>query len=516
MLTDNQLELLSQNLLDAFDNAKEPQEFFSKAQSLIDRIDFDEQWKLRSFYCDILSDIFLCGYYKYSRLSNIDMIKNNLYYIEFCNQIRKLDKNDPHNNLFFSIVNLVEKNYNSLIKDISDWIDAKAEDFRNADAQFDRIAFTYGLVTVLKEGFPGMWNELGDILSEKDVEKGLPSMCCALEKFYYSSDNEDIIDSLTQVIQENNDLAVAKELLGFVYYENKMWNNALALFEQIEETDCSECVLTEDTKFFYMAWCYGKRRDYQNEEKYYKKTLEACKDSDFALNNLGYSLYKQKKYQEAKAAFEKCIADNQNADFASNNMVRTLLAMGEANKAREFIKSSSVHISKELVRRAEKAVQKTPQEKSDLIKDDAETQVNKAVSLGVKKHQFSSEKLLEDELELRMEAEIPVFGLPLKVYQAKGAYGRQYIIPHGRIDILATDDKGNYYVIELKKDSGYDDAYTQTRTYVDWIQKHLAKNKKKVFGIICLNNPSKALIDKVRNDDSMKLFEYSISYSEIN
>ena len=232
MITDNQLELLSQNLLDAFDNADNPHTFFSKAQSLIDQIDFDEQWKLRSFYCDVLSDVFLCGYYKYSGLNNIDIIKNNLYYIEFCKQVRKLDRNDPHYNLFFSIVNLVEKNYSSLIKDISDWIYVKSEDLRNADAQFDRIVFTYGLVTVLKEGFPGMWNKLGDILSEKDVEKGLPSMCRALEKFYYSPDNEDIIDSLTQVIQENNSLAIAKELLGFVYYENKMWNNALALFEQ--------------------------------------------------------------------------------------------------------------------------------------------------------------------------------------------------------------------------------------------------------------------------------------------
>lgn len=32
---------------------------------------------------------------------------------------------------------------------------------------------------------------------------------------------------------------------------------------------------------------------------------------------------------------------------------------------------------------------------------------------------------------------------------------------------------------------------------------------------ICLNDPTKDLIEKVKADDQMRLFEYSISYSEI-
>lgn len=38
---------------------------------------------------------------------------------------------------------------------------------------------------------------------------------------------------------------------------------------------------------------------------------------------------------------------------------------------------------------------------------------------------------------------------------------------------------------------------------------------QRVFGIICLNDPTKDLIEKVKADDQMRLFEYSISYSEI-
>lgn len=128
--------------------------------------------------------------------------------------------------------------------------------------------------------------------------------------------------------------------------------------------------------------------------------------------------------------------------------------------------------------------------------------------------QFQSEKVLEDELTMRLEAGMDVFGIPLKIYRRRGEYGRQYIFPEGRLDILAEDPDGNLYIIELKKDSGYDDAYKQTAQYIDWFQKHKA-NGKKVYGIICLNAPGKSLVEAVRKDDRMKLFEYQISYSEI-
>ena len=122
---------------------------------------------------------------------------------------------------------------------------------------------------------------------------------------------------------------------------------------------------------------------------------------------------------------------------------------------------------------------------------------------------------LEDELVQRMEIGIPVFGMPLRIYQKRGVYGRQFVLRNGRLDILGIDTAGDLYVIELKKDSGYDDAYAQTREYIDWIEEDVAVKGQRVFGIICLNDPTKDLIEKVKADDQMRLFEYSISYSEI-
>lgn len=134
---------------------------------------------------------------------------------------------------------------------------------------------------------------------------------------------------------------------------------------------------------------------------------------------------------------------------------------------------------------------------------------------GIKRQQFSNEKILEDELTARIESGMPVFGLNLKIYRRYGIYGRQYRIDIGRLDLLCEDSEENLYVIELKKDSGYDDAYTQTASYLDWFENNEISKGKKVYGIICLNSPTKELIDKVHADKRMKLFEYQISYKEI-
>lgn len=45
------------------------------------------------------------------------------------------------------------------------------------------------------------------------------------------------------------------------------------------------------------------------------------------------------------------------------------------------------------------------------------------LDIGVKRQQFSNEKLLEDELTARIENGVPVFGMKLKMYKCKGKKG---------------------------------------------------------------------------------------------
>ena len=57
--------------------------------------------------------------------------------------------------------------------------------------------------------------------------------------------------------------------------------------------------------------------------------------------------------------------------------------------------------------------------------------------------------------------------------------------------------------------------HTQTKQYVDWFEKNRVKKDKKVYGIIVLNSPKKKLIEKVRADNRIRLYEYQIAYREI-
>lgn len=84
-----------------------------------------------------------------------------------------------------------------------------------------------------------------------------------------------------------------------------------------------------------------------------------------------------------------------------------------------------------------------------------------------------------------------------------------------RFDILCEDENGDFYIVELKKDSGYDDAYEQTAQYIDWFAANKAPKGKKTYGLICLNSPTEVIKAKVRKDRRIKLFEYKVSYEEV-
>ena len=107
-----------------------------------------------------------------------------------------------------------------------------------------------------------------------------------------------------------------------------------------------------------------------------------------------------------------------------------------------------------------------------------------------------------------------VFGKYLKVYKRKGIW-TTIIFLRGRLDLLCEDANGNLYVVELKKDSGYDDEYEQITQYLAWFEQSEKFKGKKVYGIICLNHPTQELLSKVHADKRIRIFEYQISYTEL-
>ena len=460
--------------------------------------------KIRLRYCDFLITLFSKNYIEYDLSS--DLI-NHPYIISLCKNIKQLDKKSY---FYWSFYYFLKQDYQKCKENIHLLLNSN----NYSEQPFGEADLSDLFLIPFKNAFDGFWEFVADELRHIETELGIPELCKVVGKYYNASTNNEILDLLQKYIQVYPNFNIPNELLGYTYYSMAMWNNSVAYLERLK----TPYFFYLDEIYWMQAYSYGKIKNYTDEEKYYRKCYEIYPSREFLLNNLGYCLFRRKKYSEAKMIFEECISKNIDFPYSVNNYVRLLIATGRYVDAKKFVKESTFRISKSL----KEKVSKLPYTNARLKKDtslmvdvqEKESGESVAVNIGVKRQQFSNEKILEDELTAKIEAEIPVFGQKLKIYKRHGEYGRQYIIPIGRLDLLCEDSEGNLYIIELKKDSGYDDAYKQTAAYLDWFEANNFANGKKVYGIICLNSPTKELIEKVHNDKRMKLFEYQISYIE--
>ena len=379
----------------------------------------------------------------------------------------------------------------------------------------DENEFAFRFLDVFKNAYPKFWEKMSARF-KKVKNTQAENLCTLFENFYYKCTTEDEKENLlVNYIQENPETILAKEFLGFVYENKKFWNNSIQIFEQVVE---KSIFYSYSDIYFHLAWCYGKAKNYIEEEKNYRKCLEFAPEDGLALNNLGYLLYKQRRLDEAEKLILKCLDEELETEFAPNNLVRIYLARGQIEEAREFIASKKFKISKFLVDKVKNYSPKNISVDENSSDDEGIAENKKFYRGETKVEQFTSEKILEDELVMRLESGKEIFGLNLKIYRGD-FYGRQYPFydgkHHRRLDILCEDENGNFYIIELKKDSGYGDAYQQIKNYVDYFKKHRAKKDKKVFGILCLNSPTEKLLQDVRKDNRIRLFEYKISYDEL-
>lgn len=471
--------------------------------------------EFRRIFCNALLSRISEGYTKY----NFDNLEKDELIKIFINNVKLL----PTEYEYYHIMYHFFKRENKKCLDMIDkmlctiYQDSKDE-IKTPDEFMDEGLLVYMFFEPFKQAFDGFWNSLADILRKYPSQDGIPELCELIDKYYKCKTDEEAIDMLLEATQKYPKLVLIKELIGFTYYSMKMWNNAIAYFESVEETGV---FFRGADLYFMMAWSYGKVKNRKPEEECYRKSLEERPDDINTLNNLGYCLYLQKKLSEAKTILEKCLELDESFIYSANNYVRVLIALGRNKDAKDFVKSGKYKISKDIQKRVDKLDNTNARIKKESVADvvvdasDENTVQESNIDLGIKRQQFSNEKLLEDELTARIESGIEVFGMKLKMYKRKGLYGRQFIIPIGRLDLLCEDDKGDLYVIELKKDSGYDDAYKQTAAYLDWFEKNEISKGKNVYGIICLNSPTKELIEKVHKDKRMKLFEYQISYTEV-
>lgn len=459
------------------------------------------------FFCDTLVSVYTEGFVKYDLEKDILFANEKVRNLIFHN----IERLDDDKFFYWAFYYFLKRNNKKCI----DYINKLLLDNRDKNIKFMEGDILDLLLVPYKNAYKGFWGKIKQLLIETDLllDEGIDDFIDLIDEYYNCNDDVIMVDKLTEFMRRHPDFKTPKEWLGYTYQSLKMWNNSIACFEGIEEG----FYFPMDEVYFMLAWANGKVKNRSDEEEYYRKCLEIAPYKIYANNNLGYCLYCQKKYIEAKELFERCLSDDIDLDYVPNNYVRVLIALGRNKDAYDFIKTTKHKISKAMKDRVAKLDKNNKRlKKQDVIEDVVEEkeETGQLPEFGIKRQQFSNEKLLEDELTARIEMGMLVFGMNLKIYKRKGEYGRQYIIPIGRLDLLCEDNNGDLYIIELKKDSGYDDAYKQTAEYLEWFENSPKFKDKNIYGIICLNNPSKQLIEKVHNDKRMKIFEYQISYTE--
>lgn len=122
---------------------------------------------------------------------------------------------------------------------------------------------------------------------------------------------------------------------------------------------------------------------------------------------------------------------------------------------------------------------------------------------------FPIEANLRDFLILNLQT---IKNSKLKLFvDENGRDGKEYPTGVGPIDILTTDEEGNFIIIELKLSRGPDKALGQLLRYMGWVKKNLAKEKK-VKGIIVANKMDEKIKYAVMVTTDVTLYEYEMTF----
>jgi hypothetical protein len=125
----------------------------------------------------------------------------------------------------------------------------------------------------------------------------------------------------------------------------------------------------------------------------------------------------------------------------------------------------------------------------------------------------SPEFAYEKDLQNYLAKNLHLIETGLTLFEDEGINGLEFPVGGRFIDILATDSKGNYVVIELKVSKGYDRVVGQLLRYMAWIGKNQSEPGQSVRGIIVARHISEDLLLACSGVQGVQLFEYELSVS---
>ena len=532
--------------------------------------------QLRQKFCYQLAFVLTDGFTQYEQIS-LEMEEDSLLK-SFYENIKKLDAVSTDSFFFKAFYFYLQKEYNKCKGNIHklchvQWkqdilkedqvLDYLLVPFQNAPDEIWNFIMDEVNSMHCEEGIPEFCKALSLYYRSRDNAVIIEGLLAFMRKFPdYRAPNELLGYTYYNMSMWNNAIACFERVQQEYYFflEDIYWmlawsNGKIKNYADEEKYYRMSYQLAPDIPFTLnnLAYSLYKQKKYLEAKELFRQCLDAKKDLPYAANNyvrvliaLGRNadakkFVNSKKFKIAKAIQERVKRlDNHNVRLNKKDLSVKSDTIIESDSdtadlfgitsSEDEIKRCQQYTNNRLSENGAKCQQ--PLKKRQLESKIKHQRFSNERSLeGEIKHsqplnerqleatakhlQFSKEKLLEEELTARIESGMPVFGKHLKVYKRKGEYGRQYNIPVGRLDLLCEDANGNLYVVELKKDSGYDDVYEQITQYLAWFEQSEKFKGKKVYGIICLNHPAQELLSKVHADKRIRIFEYQISYTEL-
>lgn len=532
--------------------------------------------QLRQKFCYQLAFVLTDGFTQYEQIS-LEMEEGSLLKL-FYENIKKLDAVSTDSFFFEAFWSYLQKEYNKCKDNIHklchvQWkqdilkedqvLDYLLVPFQNASDEIWNFIMDEVNSMHCEEGIPEFCKALSLYYRSRDNDVIIEGLLAFMRKFpNYRAPNELLGYTYYNMSMWNNAIACFERVQQEYYFflEDIYWmlawsNGKIKNYADEEKYYRMSYQLAPDIPFTLnnLAYSLYKQKKYLEAKELFRQCLDAKKDLPYAANNyvrvliaLGRNadakkFVNSKKFKIAKAIQERVKRlDNHNVRLNKKDLSVKSDTIIESDSdtadlfgitsSEDEIKRCQQYTNNRLSENGAKCQQ--PLKKRQLESKIKHQRFSNERSLeGEIKHsqplnerqleatakhlQFSKEKLLEEELTARIESGMQVFGKHLKVYKRKGEYGRQYNIPVGRLDLLCEDANGNLYVVELKKDSGYDDVYEQITQYLAWFEQSEKFKGKKVYGIICLNHPTQELLSKVHADKRIRIFEYQISYTEL-
>jgi hypothetical protein len=125
--------------------------------------------------------------------------------------------------------------------------------------------------------------------------------------------------------------------------------------------------------------------------------------------------------------------------------------------------------------------------------------------------EFALESHLRDFIARNL-ATLPIRNRRLRPFtDSTNRGGVEYPTEVGPIDILATDEQGNFFVFELKLSRGPDRAMGQLLRYMGWVKKVLAEQHE-VHGIIVAKKMDEKLRYASLPVPNVSLLEYEVNF----